>query len=263
MQVDERSVCDNAIGVEDGVHRSKPLVVVVGCIDHGSVVFDALPSHLYQVSRVTSLERLLEYLRFFRCDIVLVEAHIEDSDSISVVRSLVASNYSPMLLVRLDTNDEIDRVLALELGADDCVAFTCGTREIRARVGALLRRHAIKGQTNRELVNISGTSNGSELTYNGWTVNKDRCQLYTPSGEAITLTNVEYGIVVVLFSDPGTIRDRSSLRNIDSGNQVHEFRSLDVCLSRLRKKMERHGGHDLIETVRGRGYRLAKITNSH
>lgn len=258
MHGDYRSAGDNTMIVEDVSSRPKPSVIVVG-FDQYSVIFDAVPHHLYQITKLTSAEKLFEHLRLFLCDIVIVDALLEGLDSISLIKALVVNGDRPMLLVRSDTNEEIDRVLSLELGADDCVAFSCGAREIRARVGALLRRCATKTRSNTEVRKNISALNGSELTYCGWILNRDRCQLYSPAGDALSLTNVEYGILIVLFSDPGIVRDRSALRNIDAGDEEYEFRSLDVCLSRLRKKMEKLGGQDLIETVRGRGYRLAAI----
>ena len=85
----------------------------------------------------------------------------------------------------------------------------------------------------------------------------DRCLLFSPIGNIIDLTISEYEILLNLFIQPGSVKDRSSLLNIYNKSSEYDVRSLDVVVSRLRKNMAQYNGQDLIEKVRGREYRLS------
>ncbi|RZL28609.1 MAG: response regulator transcription factor [Sphingomonas sp.] len=221
----------------------------IGIIKHISI-------DLYDVRQAKTSCDLHNMLSEDVWDLVIIDVKVPDIDSVSLIKVLSSSNKSFRLLVRSESDDEVDRVLALELGADDCVALSCSPREIQARVRALLRRCTNDIQKEPGLSVEQNRDLGAELFYEGWVLNRDRCVLYSPSGDVIALTNAEYGILVNLFREPGLVKDRSSLLNVNSESSEYDIRSLDVFVSRLRKKMNQYNGHDLIETVRGRGYRL-------
>lgn len=211
---------------------------------------------LYDVRQASTSCDLHNMLSEDIWDLVIIDVNVPDIDSVSLIKIISSSNKSFRLLVRSESDDEVDRVLALELGADDCVALSCSPREIQARVRALLRRRANNIQKKPGVLAEQHRGQSSELFYEGWVLNRDRCVLYSPSGDIIALTNAEYGILVNLFREPGLVKDRSSLLNTNPESSEYDMRSLDVFVSRLRKKMNQYNGHDLIETVRGRGYRL-------
>lgn len=237
----------------------KPKIVVVGSPEQGCGIIKYLSHQLYELRQVDTAQNLHDLLETGQYDVVILDTIIPGFDNINLIQNLSSKNSSFHLFVRSETDDEVDTVLALELGADECVPISCSVREIKARVRALLRRRANDHQRLIELSEQQINMIGSEISYHGWVLNRDRCQLYSPTNQVISLTNVEYGILVSLFTNPGAIKDRSSLRNIDDESSEYDVRSLDVFVSRLRKKMAQYGGQDLIETVRGRGYRLANV----
>lgn len=234
----------------------KPKLVIVGSPSENGSVREYLFQQPYEIHQADTSQDLNDLLSANTYDLVILDVHVPDADTISLIQMLSLKGELFYLLVRSETDDEVDTVLALELGADDCVPLSCSPREIKARVRALLRRRITDAQKLIEASAERSAPSGSELSYEGWIVNRDRCLLFSPTGDIIALTNAEYGIIVNLFIEPGVVKDRSSLLNIDSESSESDIRSLDVFVSRLRKKMAQYNGQDLIETVRGRGYRL-------
>lgn len=255
---DRTASADNNLA-NDELEQKKHRIVVAGSSSQRLPIIKAISQSSYELVETNTARDLLTLLKQGEYDLVITGTNLPDHDCMQLMQSITKFSESSDILAQADTDDEIDRVLALELGADDCVPLSCGSREIKARVRALLRRRSKDIKRFIEPASKNGNVTGLELSHGGWTINKDRRQLYSPTGNSISVTNVEYGVLVSLFSDPGSIRDRSSLRNIDVDAEEFDLRSLDVSISRLRKKMARHGGQDIIETVRGRGYRLITV----
>lgn len=236
----------------------RPLIVVAGPAVLDNEIFKALPPQLYEINRVGTASELRDLLTQRQFDLIFLDAPFPDMDGIPVVQWLSSINNGPYLIVRSETDDELDRVLAIEVGADDCVPLSCSLREIKARVRALFRRRSNEKKHRDCALAEQSAFSGQELSFSGWVLHKDKRQLFSPANQPICLTNAEYSILTSLFSEPGVVKDRPSLRGVDAdGMEANDDRSLDVFVSRLRKKIASYGGKGLIETVRGRGYRLS------
>lgn len=211
----------------------------------------------YEAVHVRTATELFETLRHGSIDLVLLDSAMPDADNISVIHQLMAVANSPYILVRSETDDEMDRILALELGADDCVALSCSRREIKSRIRSAFRRRQIEVDRANAKTPIVPQPDQYHITHGGWTLHKGSRRLLSPTGEAISLTNAEFSILHGLFDEPGTTKDRPSLRRagIDQSEDYNN-RTINAFVSRLRKKLEKHGGENLIESVRGQGYRL-------
>lgn len=240
----------------------RPKLIVAASSKRGSQPLTYLVSQMYDIVNVSTVKQVLNAIDGLCFGLVFVDISIDDIDSISLLRALLSNNNKFLVLVRSETDDEIDRIVALELGADDCVHSSCGPREIRARVSALLRRYQKIESTTPNIPVPNKADFGGELSHADWILNRSRCQLSSPTGDVVYLTSSEFEILSVLFSEPGVIKDRQSLRNIAGNNEDYDLRTLDVFISRLRKKLSQHGGQDLIKTIRGRGYRLSDSTSS-
>lgn len=243
------------IGEQSGAQ--KPKIVLVGSPGESGAIKEYLSQQLYEIHQANTAQGLNDFLSVEAYDLVIIDTIVPDSDIVTLIQKISLKGELFHLFVRSETDDEVDTVLALELGADDCVALSCSPREIKARVRALLRRRTTDAQKLIEASAERSSASGSELSYEGWILNRDRRLLFSPTGDIIDLTNSEYEILVNLFIEPGSVKDRSSLLNIDNESSEYNIRSLDVFVSRLRKKMAQYNGQDLIETVRGRGYRLS------
>lgn len=256
MPDNQRLPIINAVPDGGSFSSQKPRLIVAGSPSDAVGIIKHISMNLYHVRQAKTSRELLEMLSEDDCDLVLLDAKVADIDSVSLIKMLSLNKKSFYLLVRSESDDEVDTVVALELGADDCIAISCSAREIKARVRALLRRRTNDVQGVMEAPAKRNPAADSELSCEGWVLNRDKRLLYSPAGDSTSLTSTEYGILVNLFREPGLIKDRSYLLNIDTDAGKHDGRSLDVFVSRLRKKLAKQKGPDLIETVRGRGYRL-------
>jgi DNA-binding response OmpR family regulator len=193
-------------------------------------------------------------------DLVILGMALPDADGLAVLRWLRLMTRCPGILVRCSTDNEIDRVVTLELGADDCVARTCSLRETIARVRAILRRLPENSAWDAcaDAVNIDLQSQGDPIA-SGWVLYNDSRRILTPYKQVIQLTNAEYLVISRLLSEHGAAIDRSNLLESILEDSTYGTRSIDVVVSRLRKKLAKHGGKDLIQTVRGKGCRLNSL----
>ncbi|HEV2994310.1 MAG TPA: response regulator transcription factor [Acidimicrobiia bacterium] len=171
-------------------------------------------------------------------DVVLLDLGLPDVDGFDLCRELRAASTVPIIVVTA-RSEEVDRVVGLELGADDYVVKPFGFRELVARIRAVLRRGAARGDPSAAL---------------GPLVVDRRTRHALVDGRPLTLTPKEFDLLALLADDPGAVCSRQ--RILDEVWDPHWYgptKTLDVHIASLRRKL---GRPDLIETVRGVGYRL-------
>jgi two-component system OmpR family response regulator len=149
-------------------------------------------------------------------------------------------------------SDETDRIVGLELGADDYLGKPFNPRELLARVRAVLRRTGAEPGTAKE-------PPAKAIRFGGWVLEPARRRLLNPDGAEVPLTGGEYELLQVLVERPNRVLTRDMLMDLLRGRQAGPFdRAIDVAVSRLRRKLEDDGRNpSLIKTVRGGGYVLA------
>ncbi len=164
-----------------------------------------------------------------------------------------ASGHDGIGIVMLTAmGEETDRIIGLELGADDYVPKPFNPRELLARIRAVLRRAGDQGGRPHEAA--------TQLwRFNGWTLDPTRRRLLNPDKVEVPLTGGEYDLLVALVERANRVLTRDMLLDLLRGRQAGPFdRAIDVAVSRLRRKLEDDGRHaQLIKTVRGGGYVLA------
>jgi two-component system OmpR family response regulator len=148
--------------------------------------------------------------------------------------------------------EETDRIIGLELGADDYVPKPFNPRELLARIRAVLRRTTERAEKKVEPA-------AKSVRFSGWTLEPARRRLLNPDGAEVALTGGEYDLLVALVERANRVLTRDMLLDLLRGRQAGPFdRAIDVAISRLRRKLEDDGRHaQLIKTVRGGGYVLA------
>jgi two-component system OmpR family response regulator len=164
-----------------------------------------------------------------------------------------ASGHSQLGLVMLTAmGEETDRIIGLELGADDYVPKPFNPRELLARMRAVLRR---SGDGNK----LAGESQTQLWRFGGWTLDPARRRLLNPDQVEVPVTGGEYDLLLALVERANRVLTRDMLLDLLRGRQAGPFdRAIDVAISRLRRKLEDNGRHaQLIKTVRGGGYVLA------
>jgi two-component system response regulator RegX3 len=177
-----------------------------------------------------------------RPELVLLDLGLPDVDGNEVCRRLRAESGVPIIVITA-RGDEIDRVLGLELGADDYVVKPFGFRELVARIRAVTRRTSGANEPERGPVSLG---EGIELD--------ERARRVTVDGEEIELTRKEFDLLSVLAGDPGaTVTRDEILQTVWDPHWYGSTKTLDVHVASLRRKL---GRPHAIETVRGVGYRL-------
>ena len=179
-------------------------------------------------------------------DLVLLDLGLPDLDGRVVCRQLRARSTVPIIVVSA-RGDEIDRVMLLELGADDYVVKPFGFHELVARIRAVSRRATTEPAT---------TTPDTTITVGALHIDR-RTRTVTYHHTPINLTPKEYDLLIYLAADPDTVKDREQLiRDVWDEHWWGSTKTLDVHIASLRKKLE----PDLIETVRSVGYRLTTPT---
>ena len=188
-------------------------------------------------------------------DLVLLDIMLPGKNGIDLCREIRARSNVRIIFISARA-DETDRVIGLELGADDYIPKPVSTRELLARVRAVLRRGSTEPQSDRE--------RNEKARFAGWEVDLRRRAVCSPSGASIDLTGAEFDLLASFIGSPQRVlgRDRlielSRVRLGDSSD-----RSIDVLVSRLRRKLSSAGQAAPITTVRGVGYMLtADVTHA-
>lgn len=185
-----------------------------------------------------------------RYHIVVLDLMMPGESGLDFARWLRGQSNVPILMLTAMA-EETDRIVGLELGADDYVQKPFNPRELLARIRAILRR------TNGEGPALE--ADARPIQFAGWTLEPGRRRLLNPDGAEVLLTGGEYELLAALVERPNRILTRDMLMDLLRGRQAGPFdRAIDVAVSRLRRKLEDDGRNpNLIKTVRGGGYVLS------
>ena len=180
-------------------------------------------------------------------DLVVLDLMLPKLDGLEVCKRLRAQSTVPIIMLTA-RDDELDKVLGLELGADDYITKPFSIREFRSRVRALLRRASLPAQDRRE---------SETIETDGLVVDPSR-RTVEVRGEAVQLTYVEFELLRTLAANPGRVFSRRQLLEALWGDSAYrEPRTIDVHVRHLREKLERDASEpEFILTVRGAGYRF-------
>jgi len=183
--------------------------------------------------------------------LVVLDLMLPGESGLELARWMRSQTDVPIIMLTA-MGEETDRIVGLELGADDYVAKPFNPRELLARIRAVLRR-AGEPAPRRE------AAGASALRFSGWTLEPMRRRLLNPDGVEVALTGGEYDLLLALVERANRVLTRDMLLDLLRGRQAGPFdRAIDVAISRLRRKLEDDGRHaQLIKTVRGGGYVLA------
>jgi two-component system, OmpR family, response regulator len=182
--------------------------------------------------------------------LVILDLMMPGEGGLDFARWLRGQSSVPIIMLTA-MGDEMDRIVGLELGADDYLPKPFSPRELLARMRAVLRRVQERDE--------SGVTASGSLRFGGWVLEPARRRLLNPDGAEVALTAGEYDLLLAMVERPNRVLTRDMLLDLLRGRQAGPFdRAIDVAVSRLRRKLEDDGRNaQLIKTVRGGGYVLA------
>ena len=201
----------------------------------------------YRVLQARDGVEALEQFASERVDLVVLDIMLPKLDGLEVCKRLRAESEVPIIMLTA-RDDELDKVLGLELGADDYITKPFSIREFRSRVRALLRRAAVSRQVDED---------GEVISAQGLTIDLAR-RVVEVGGNRVQLTYVEFELLRILASHPGRVYSRRMLLEaLWGGADYREPRTIDVHVRHLREKLEPDPAEpEYILTVRGIGYRF-------
>ena len=216
-------------------------------VDDDDSIRDALADYLarqgFRVRLAQDAAAMDRALAVAAADLVLLDLMLPGEDGLSVCRRLRAGG--PPVLMLSALGETMDRIVGLEVGADDYLAKPFDPRELLARIRALLRRRDVDGGAP------------PELRFAGWRFDVEQRRLHAPDGGLVSLSGGEAALLRAFAESPGRLLSRDQLMERARGGAADAFdRAIDLAVSRLRRKLGRHDATALIETVRGEGYRF-------
>lgn len=189
-----------------------------------------------------------------KIDIVILDIMMPGLSGLDVLRKIRPKTDVPVIMLT-GRGDDIDRIIGLEMGADDYMGKPCNPRELVARIHAILRRTAKQNETAESSEHSIAQLHGIEIRPAELTA---ICQ-----GENLNLTNAEFNTLRLLMQSPGITLSKASLTEGALHRQLQAYdRSIDVHVSRIRQKLAAHGVNNVIKSIRNAGYQLLPESNS-
>lgn len=216
------------------------------------MLVDYLEQHNMQVSSASHRQDVARHFASGEPSVVILDLRLGREDGLDLLRDIRSRSDVPIIITTGHRRDEIDRVVGLELGADDYLTKPFGLRELLARIRAVLRR-----QETRRLVAQRESEHG-RCRFGGWQVDRRMRRLTDPTGNPVALTKGEYALLIAFLDAPQRPLTREHLLQ---ATRIHEDvfdRSIDVQILRLRRKLEPNASEPrIIRTERGVGYVFA------
>ena len=235
--------------------EQQPLILVVDDDpDLRKLITEFLSGRGYRVAAAENAAVMLQMIEVERPDLIILDVMMPGEDGLSVARRL-ASEKGPAVIMLSALGSDTDRIIGLEIGADDYLAKPCNPRELLARVRAVLRRQSA-GES-------AGDRDGRVFEFAGWKLDVLRRDLRDPKGIFIELSDGEFALLRSFVEHPQRVLSRDRLLEYAHGGSSPDVfdRAIDSQISRLRRKLNDRSSEELIRTVRNEGYMLLpKVT---
>ena len=232
-----------------GERRSAVCLVVEDDSTLRHLVTNYLEDHDIRAVSASRRDEVSGLLARSEPDLVVLDLRLGQEDGLDLLRDIRAQSDVPIIITTGQRRDEIDRVVGLELGADDYITKPFGLRELLARIRAVLRRREA-GQVNTQRDTEKG-----RCRFGGWQLDRRNRRLTNSAGELVALTKGEYALLIAFLDAPQRTLSREHLLQ---ATRIHEDvfdRSIDVQVLRLRRKLETDPSTpSIIQTERGVGY---------
>jgi two-component system OmpR family response regulator len=220
------------------------------------VVSDFLSRHGYAVETAQDARTMEQVLARGPIDLIVLDIMLPGEDGLAICRRLSSSNDGPAIIMLSAMGEDTDRIVGLELGADDYLPKPCNPRELLARVRAVLRR--------RQEPRTADDAMGAACEFAGWRLDLVRRELRSPQSVVVNLSSGEFSLLRAFVERPQRVLTRDQLLDLARGRDSDAYdRAIDVQISRLRRKLDDGGGSELIRTIRSEGYMFtAKVVRT-
>jgi len=209
----------------------------------------------YVVFSAASGEEAMRIVRVKRADAILLDLVLPDADGLALISGIRAHTDAPLIVIS-GKDGWVDKVVGLEMGADDYLAKPFEMKELSARVKAGIRRYR-GGRDGRAAARAEPESR--RIRFGGWVLDTGRFQVFDDKGTPAGLTSMEFRLLEALVRAPNRVLSREQLLDKAREGNLNVFdRAIDIQIARIRKKLgDDPRSPDLIRTMRGVGYMLA------
>lgn len=231
----------------------KHLLIVDDDTEICDLLHDFFTQRGFRVSIACNGSEMRKTLQSWDIDLVILDLMLPGDDGLALCREIRDGSDLPIIMLTAVTG-EADRIVGLEVGADDYMEKPFNPRELLARVKAILRRSgpgADSHEASAEQLHIT-----RKYRFAGWSLDQGKRELRSPDNVIVHLSSGEFELLLAFLARPQTVLSRDDLLNATRGVEAIPFdRSIDIQISRLRKKLTPGDAqHGLIKTVRGQGY---------
>lgn len=236
------------------------ILIVEDDPDISALVARYLEGNGFRTSAAANGRMMDRVLADARIDLVILDLMLPGEDGLSICRRLRAVSRVPVLMLTA-RGEDIDRIVGLEMGADDYLGKPFNPRELMARIRAILRRMS-PGQGGAGYGAAGDAAGADDMPvhiFEGWVLDTRQRHLTDPDGARVSLTGAEFDLLTALCSRPQRVLTREQLLDLTRGREAGPFdRSIDILVSRLRQKLENDPRDpQFIKTVRSSGYMFA------
>ena len=214
-----------------------------------------LDKHGFRTETAGDPIEMREMIEHNRYDIIVLDVMMPREDGLTALRGLQHDDGPPVIMLSAVGTD-VDRIVGLEMGAEDYLAKPCNPRELLARIRTVLRRRrgAGAGETAK------APRNEAMPRFAGWRMDINTRTLYDPQGDILLLSEGEFRLLRAFVEHPRRVLTRDQLLDYARGQDTEYYdRAIDVQVSRLRRKLGNDGGAEMIRTVRHEGYMFAPV----
>jgi DNA-binding response OmpR family regulator len=238
--------------------RTQHIVVVDDEAPAREMVGDYLRLHGFEVTLCDGGSSLRQCIAKQVPDLIVLDLNMPDEDGLSIVRAVKKSTDVPIIMLTA-TASAIDRVVGLELGADDYIAKPCELRELLARIRSVLRRMSMMPADS------SSRSEGKPIRFGTKWLDLDAQVLRDEDGNEYPLASSEFALLQAFAQNPKRVLSRERLLDLAEARDREAFdRAIDVRITRIRRKIEPDPAHpSVIRTVRGAGYLFSPDGSEH
>jgi two-component system, OmpR family, response regulator len=220
----------------------------------GELTSEYLVKHGFKVSTARDGREMQRQLKKYSFDLIVLDVMLPGEDGLLLCKKLRQTSAVPIIMLSA-MGEETDRIVGLEVGADDYLTKPFNPRELLARIKALARRASGEVAKERQAKSLA---NQPSLKFNDWTLDRNKRRLIDKDGVAVPLSAGEYELLLAFIEHPRRVLTRDQLLDLTRGREALPFdRSIDVQVARLRKKIEDDAKNpSIIVTVRGGGYQV-------